>query len=299
MKQFFYLGWWFFKVRFLKKEIPLQTVLFITDKCNLTCRHCSVYNEINPVMMSFQQVKKELEYSYNLGSRFVDFEGGEPTLWFDGDKTVNDLILLAKQIGFFSCTITTNAQESFKGSLADSIWVSLDGKGKYHDTIRGNGAFEKLDKNITEANHKELSVNMVVNSLNYEGVEETLDYVKENKFIKSISFNFHTPFEGTEDLMLDKEKRNKIIDIIISYKKEGYPIMNSISGLKLMKENNFKKRCWITNFILADGTHLKECAGKTANICDDCGFCMSAEEHCIFSFKLDTIFAGLKLRVNG
>lgn len=241
MKKIFYLFSWFIKVRFLKKEIPLQTVLFITNRCNLRCKHCSVFKEENPDIMTFDDVKRELIYSYDLGSRFVDFEGGEPTLWKDKEKDINDLIDLAKEIGFFSCTITTNAQKDFYNSKADSIWVSLDGKGLFHNMIRGNGAFERLDENITKAKHKNLSVNMVINTINYESIEQTLEYVRNNKFIKSISFNFHTPFAGTEYLMLDKNLRSKTIDKLITYKKKGYPIMNSISGLKLISKMISKK----------------------------------------------------------
>jgi hypothetical protein len=33
------------------------------------------------------------------------------------------------------------------------------------------------------------------------------------------------------------------------------------------------------------------------NICDECGLCMAGEMNSVFNFKLDTIFAGLKLRL--
>jgi MoaA/NifB/PqqE/SkfB family radical SAM enzyme len=227
----------------------------------------------------------------------VDFEGGEPTLWRDGEKTVNDLILLAKQIGFFSCTITTNAQTSFKNSLADSIWVSLDGLGDVHDNIRGEGTFTKLEKNISECGHPELSVNMVINNQNYTNVVQTIEYVKNSPYIKSISLNFHTPYAGTEYLFLDWEKRTKVINEILKMSKLGYPIMNSRSGLKLMKRNNFKKQCWVCNFIFADGSRFDECPGKLANVCDKCGYGMSSEMKSVFSFKPDTLLAGLKLRM--
>lgn len=297
MKSFLYLPFWFFKAKFCGSQKPLQTVLFISDKCNLACKHCTVYQMTNPNIKSYKQIKEELEYSYQQGSRFVDFEGGEPTLWKDGDKNLNSLIHLAKEIGFFTTTITTNAQLPFTGSDADSIWVSLDGLGKYHDEIRGKGAFERLEKNIAGANHPKLSVNMVINALNYPSVEETIEYVKNNPHIQSISLNFHTPYPGTEYLFLDWDKRSEVIDLIIKKKKEGYPIMNSVSGLKLMKHNNFKKQCWVSNFITSDGTRLTECAGKTAGICDRCGLSMAGEMKSIFSLKPDTIFAGMKLRM--
>ncbi|MEG2666948.1 MAG: radical SAM protein, partial [Bacteroidales bacterium] len=73
-----------------------------------------------------------------------------------GSYTVNDLCDLAKKIGFFSTTITTNAQLPFTQSRADSIWVSMDGTGKFHDQIRGEGAFEKMQKNIAGSAHKRL-----------------------------------------------------------------------------------------------------------------------------------------------
>ena len=275
----------------------MQTVIFISDRCNLTCKHCTVYQLKNPITKSYETVREELEYSYKQGSRFVDFEGGEPTLWKDGDKDLNSLIRLAKEIGFYSTTITTNAQLPFAGSEADSIWVSLDGLGDYHDQIRGKGAFERLEKHIETAKHPRLSVNMVINAWNYPSVEETIEYVKNSPYIQSISLNFHTPYPGTEYLFLDWDKRSEVIDLIIGKKKAGYPIMNSVSGLKLMKHNDFSKQCWVTNFILSDGTRLTECAGKTAGVCDQCGLSMAGEMNSVFRLKPDTIFAGLSLRM--
>ena len=297
MKSLIYLPLWFIKARFLGIKKPLQTVLFINDNCNLKCKHCSIYKLDNPNIKTYKQVKEELEYSYQSGSRFIDFEGGEPTLWKDGEHDLNSLIRLSKQIGFYSATITTNAQRPFTGCEADSIWVSLDGLGEYHDKIRGKGAFDRLVQNIETANHPGLSVNMVVNSLNYPSVEETIEFAQNNPHIKSISINFHTPFEGTEYLALDWETRKQVIDLVIAKKKAGYPVMNSISGLKLMKHNQFKKECWVTNFIMSDGTRLDECQGKTAGVCDQCGFSMAGEMHSMFSLTPDTIWAGIKLRL--
>lgn len=296
IKQIVYLGWWFFKARFLGQKNPLQTVLFISDRCNLQCKHCSVYQKENPHNMTYEQIREHLEYSYRLGSRFVDFEGGETMIWRDGDKNINDLIDLAKEVGFFSATITTNAQLPFTHCKADSIWVSLDGIGPYHEAIRGKGTFARLEQNIATAHHKALSVNMAVNTLNYESVDETIEYVKNNPHIKSISINFHTPFEGTEYLTLDMDIRNRIIDKVIAYKKKGYPIMNSLSGLKKMKHNNFKKRCWVTNFIYPDGSRGL-CIGDGTDICKQCGLCMAGEMASVFNFCPDTLLAGMKLRM--
>lgn len=297
IKQLLYLPWWFLRSVCLGKKAPLQTVIFITDRCNLRCKHCSVYQTENIHHMSFEDIRKHLQYSYSLGSRFVDIEGGETTLWKEDDKNLNDVIRLAKEIGFFSVTVTTNAQQDFSWVEADSIWVSLDGIGKYHEMIRGEGTFQRLEKNIAATGKKHLDVNMVVNRLNKDSVEETLEYAKQHPAIEMISINFHTPFPGTEYLALDKDTRNRIIDTVIRYKKQGYPVMNSYSGLRKMKQvDQLKNRCWITNFVYADGTR-GYCAGMGTEICKQCGFCMSGEMAAVFSLHPDTVFAGMKLRM--
>ncbi|MDR2980539.1 MAG: radical SAM protein [Bacteroidales bacterium] len=293
---FLYLPFWFFKARILRKKHPLQTVIFISDHCNLRCKHCHVISDRPPITKSYETIREELQYSYDLGTRFVDFEGGEPMLWQENGRNINDLIRLAKKIGFFSTTVTTNAQLPFDHCEADSIWVSLDGLEHFHDEIRGEGTFARLEKNINNLTRKHVSVNMVVNSSNYTNVPELIEYVKQSPKIKSVSLNFHTPYEGTESLLLDWKLRKEVINQIITYKKRGYPIMNSVSGMKKMIDNSFKDYCWVTNFILPDGTRLPECTGKTAGMCDHCGLCMAGEMHSVMNFKLDTIWAGLKLR---
>ena len=145
--QLAYMPWWWLRAAVFGRRKPLQSVLFISDRCNLSCRHCSVYNHETPADKSTEQIREELQFCLDQGSRFVDFEGGEPFLWRDGGRTVNDLCLIAREMGFYSCTITTNAQLPFDGTVADSIWVSMDGVGEAHERIRGKGTFARLEKN--------------------------------------------------------------------------------------------------------------------------------------------------------
>jgi hypothetical protein len=97
--------------------------------------------------------------------------------------------------------------------------------------------------------------------------------------------------------MLDWDKRVEVLDKVIAYKKQGYPIMNSVSGLKLMKHNKFKKYCWVSNFIMVDGKRSPSCDAVSYSLCDQCGFCMAGEMNSVMTLKLDTILAGMKLRM--
>jgi len=301
IRQYFYLGQWFLRARFLGRKAPLQTVLFITDKCNLRCKHCSVYGSAGYRQRSFADILEDMKASYKAGSRFIDLEGGEPTLWKEDGKTVNDIIDAARKIGFFSITVTTNAQQDFSWIRPNSIWVSMDGVGGYHDKVRGEGTFERLEENIKNCGKKHLCVNMVVNTINCGSVEDAMEYVRRNDAIEQISINFHTPYPGTEYLMLPPERKAEIIDKVLEYKKKGYPIMNSRSGLKKMKQNalgNIKlgKECFVTNFIYPDGSRGL-CLGYGTDQCRDCGFCMAGEMSSVFHFCPDTLLAGFKLRM--
>ena len=295
--QLAYMPWWWLRAAVFGRRKPLQSVLFISDRCNLSCRHCSVYNHETPADKSTEQIREELEFCLDQGSRFVDFEGGEPFLWRDGGRTVNDLCLIAREMGFYSCTITTNAQLPFDGSVADSIWVSFDGVGEAHERIRGKGTFARLEKNIANCGCRNLSANMAINVMNADAVADAIEYVAASPYFRSISLNFHTPFPGTEHMALTDGKKREIIDLILDYKKRGYPIMNSVSGLKLMKTNQFKKYCWISNFITVDGKNHPDCGGSELGLCDQCGFCMAGEMHSVMTLRPDTILAGLKLRM--
>ena len=304
LSQMCYLPIWFLKNAVFGKHGPLQTVLLVTDHCNLRCKHCSEMGHACTTQKSFEQIERELRDSFAMGSRFVDLEGGEPTLWQEGSRTINDLIVLAKEIGFYSCTVTTNAQRDFSWVDADLIWMSLDGVGKFHDLIRGDGAFEKLERNAALFAQKRgadtkgcvLGANMAVNALNMDCVADTLEYVKNSPYISSIAVNFHTPYPGTEELMICEEDRARLIDLVIDRKKRGYPVQNSVSGLKIMKQRGFKKYCWVSNFIITDGTRLRTCPGETLGICDDCGFCMAGEMYSVMHLKPDTLLAGMDLR---
>ena len=325
ISQLFYLGIWFLRARFFGRRAPLQTVLFITDKCNLRCKHCSVYGSAGYKQRRFEDIVADMQYSYEQGSRFIDLEGGEPTLWREakgerreakgerrkakGERreakgeyyTINDLIDKALEIGFFSVTVTTNAQQDFSWIRPQSIWVSMDGVGEYHDRIRGEGTFARLEENIQKSGFKHICVNMVVNALNYESLDAAMEYAKSNPAIEQISINFHTPYPGTEYLMLPLEKKAELIDKVLAYKKKGYPIMNSRSGLKLMKRNalgeiKLGKECFVTNFIYTDGSRSL-CLGYGTEQCRVCGFCMAGEMASVWGFKLDTILAGFKLRM--
>lgn len=97
--------------------------------------------------MSYATAKGKMMEMYKKGARVCYFEGGEPTLWKDKDKDLNDLINLAKEIGYFTIGYTTNGTNVIF-EQSDVISVSLDGPEDIHDKIRTKGVFNTLMNNL-------------------------------------------------------------------------------------------------------------------------------------------------------
>jgi MoaA/NifB/PqqE/SkfB family radical SAM enzyme len=300
MLEMLYYPWWFFQCKVLGRRKPLQSVIFITDRCNLRCRHCNVVKEGPDVKSkSLVEVRDELQYCYDAGSRFIDFEGGEPHLWRDKEAgaDINTLVDLAREIGFHSTTVTTNAQLLITAH-SDLIWVSLDGLEEMHDDQRGTGSFARAMKHIDASKHPNLNVNMVITNRNYRDFESVARLVKDHSHLRRLSFSFYVPYDS-RDLLVPPDMRNAVIDKAIELKKAGYPLMNSLAGLDLLRDPQsfiHKKQCWISNFIMVDGTRLPTCPGEAAGVCEDCGFGMGAEMTLLFSLHPEMVKAGLSVR---
>ena len=61
------------------QPLPIWAHLWITDKCNLSCDYCYVFDNTSP-NPSTNQVKSWVAHADQLGSAIVAFMGGEPTL---------------------------------------------------------------------------------------------------------------------------------------------------------------------------------------------------------------------------
>jgi MoaA/NifB/PqqE/SkfB family radical SAM enzyme len=296
-----YYASWFARCKLLGQRRPLQSVIFITDRCNLNCIHCNVVRQGPYVStMTYEQVEAHLRYSYEAGSRIVDFEGGEPHLWRDRARgaDINTLIELAREIGFFSTTVTTNAQQPIF-ARPDLIWVSLDGLRDEHDYQRGAGAFDKAMANIEASDHPNININMCVTSHNWRDFVPVAELVREHPRLNRLSFSFYVPYEG-RDLVVPPDVRSTVIDQALELKAAGYPLMNSRAGLRLMRDpKSFADRraCWISNFISSDGTRTPSCPGiLTPGLCDECGFGMGPEMALLFGLHPEMVVAGLSVR---
>ena len=59
IKDFIYFAKFGIKTVLLKKKEPILGTVILTDKCNLSCKHCSV-NNITAVVHPYKQIREEM-----------------------------------------------------------------------------------------------------------------------------------------------------------------------------------------------------------------------------------------------
>ena len=247
---------------------PLICGLAITDRCNLSCRECHVSNT-GLGDLSFDRAVGILADAYERGCRELYFTGGEPMLWRDGERDLDDVIAEARRLGYFHVHVYTNGTLGLR-SDADLMWVSVDGLPETYITRRGDH-FAEVEAAIREPGHPPVAIIYVIDRFTADGVEPFLRWVRETKLpVKGVMIYFHTPYYGKDQLFLDAGERARIIDRLLAMKRAGLPIVNSVAGLKALASGKWERRTPIALVIDAEGE--SRCCRAADEVCADCGY---------------------------
>ena len=278
-------------ILFRKKEPILGTVI-VTDKCNLKCKHCSV-NNITAVVHPYEKVRKEMQTLYDMGVRILFFCGGETFLWRDGKKTLRDLVIEAKEMGFLIVNVVTNGTFPIDLPEADLILLSLDGDRERHNTIRGN-TYDTILENIRNATASNICFYMAINQINKDYVDHVCRLARDTEHVKAVSFNFHTPYPDTKELALSKEEKAQCCDTIKRMMNEGCPVFNLKSAFPYLIENKFPTPCHQC-LVIEDGK-ISTCGRyiEVPGLCEQCGYFFVAEYTLLFRGNVKIIFEMLR-----
>ena len=277
----------------LRQRKPIIAGMPLTDVCNLQCKHCVVANT-GRGPYSFTKIDESLTHFYDIGVRVIYMQGGEIMTWREGERGLNDIIRRAHEIGFFKVAVVTNGTLGIE-SEADLMWVSIDGSEKVHDSIRGAGMFATVMRNLETTRHRRISLNMTVNRLNSGEVENVAEIARERQNVHGVSFNFHTPYQGVEDLCLSLEERSRVIDRILALKDKRFPVLNTRGGLKAMKTNRWRRPVPIIQLMEKD--RIYECCfgREQPGVCEKCGYGVIAELSQVLSWNVPTMIHSLSL----
>ena len=162
LSSFFHFAAFGVKTILLRKKSPILGTVILTDKCNLHCKHCSV-NNITAIVHPYEQIWQEMQRLYDMGVRILFFCGGETFLWKDGERTLRDLVIEAKNMGFLIVNVVTNGTFPIDLPEADLILLSLDGDKQRHNEVRGD-TYDTIMKNISNATADNISFYMAISS---------------------------------------------------------------------------------------------------------------------------------------
>jgi MoaA/NifB/PqqE/SkfB family radical SAM enzyme len=257
----------------LRRLEPLIYGIAVTDRCNLACRGCCVSNTGRPDM-TWDQLVEAMRNAWSRGFRDLYFTGGEPMLWRDGSRTLEDAITEAKRIGFFHVHVYTNGMFGLD-TPADLVWVSMDGLPGTFDARRGDH-FEQVERAVRLGRHPKTAVIYVVDRKTAGGIEPYLRWVRDTRFpVVGVMFYFHTPYYGRDELFLTAEERAPIIDRLLDCIRAGLPVINSRAGLLALKSGDWPRRISVARVLDVDGESV--CCRAPDEVCADCGYAACTE----------------------
>lgn len=180
---------------------PIRAMLYLTSRCNLSCKHCYANSKINTktkelYTKEWKTILKELK---DLDVPNIIFLGGEPFM----KENFYELLKFANRLEFGKIIISTNGNKRLlknnykildfieKNPTNFRVSVSLEGgKPKTHNKIRGKGNFEKTLKGIKELINRGLNVRLgiVLTKGNCNEIEEMINLAKQLQ-VEKITFN--------------------------------------------------------------------------------------------------------------
>lgn len=292
VSSFFYFASFGVKTILLRKKSPILGTIIVTDKCNLSCKHCSV-NNITGIIHSYQQIQKEMQQLYQMGIRILFFCGGETFMWQGQGKTLRDLVIEAKQMGFLIVNVVTNGTYPIDLPEADLILLSIDGDRERHTAVRGD-IYDRVMENIERATANNICFYMAINQINKDTIREVCITAREKKNVRAVSFNFHTPYPDTKELALSKEEKADCCKMISQMMDEGAPVFNLKSAFPYLINNSFPTPCH--QCVVMENGKLSTCGRciEVPGLCEKCGYFFVAEYTLLFKGNIKIIFEMLR-----
>ena len=173
-----------------------QLVFFVTNRCNLRCKHCFYPTNIKPRELTLDEIK---DFADKNKFTQVILTGGEPFLR-------NDIADIAKIFISRGCRINidTNGSypekvETFVEKIPNAVFqISIDGDEELHDEIRGEGSYKKAMEtlNILRAHKIRTIVSTSINKLNCREIPKIPGATHLYNFTRSAELHtFNVPKE--------------------------------------------------------------------------------------------------------
>jgi MoaA/NifB/PqqE/SkfB family radical SAM enzyme len=241
----------------------------VNARCNMRCKFCEYWKKTGEEPTK-EEIFKLLNDAREFGIGVYNAWTVEPLL----RKDLPQIMAYAKKIGMVTSMVTNGkllyerAEELID---VDYLSVSVDGIDSYKEIRRMD--FETLLKGLKKAikvrklqkKKNPILMNCVLTGKNLDDIETLILLAK--KLGVKVSFEPVHEFPGISDEIWNdigirnKEKFHCTVDHIIELKKQGYPIINSKTYLKMVRDGKMDYKCRASGIIMNvthDGT-LETC----------------------------------------
>lgn len=182
----------------------------ITEKCNLTCKHCYITNK-NRTDFPIKKLKSIIKEFYELQGIKLVITGGEPLLY----SQLLDLLIFLKDLPLIKVILSNGVLFSNYPKILSllkenyfEVFVSIDGLEKTHNDFRDSDCFQKsiegikimLKEGIT------VSINTMVHKQNLNEFDSLFNLFKSLGKIKNWSIDIPTFDQNTPKSTQEKYK---------------------------------------------------------------------------------------------
>lgn len=237
----------------------------VNARCNMRCKFCEYWKKTGEEPPR-EEIFKLLDDAKEFGIGVYNAWTVEPLL----RKDLPQIMAHAKGIGMIT-SMVTNGKLLYERAEelvdVDYLSVSVDGVDSYKEIRRMD--FETLLRGLKKAievrklqkKKDPILMNCVLTGKNLDDIETLILLAK--KLGVKVSFEPVHEFPGiSEEIwndigIRDKEKFHCTVDHIIELKKQGYPIINSNTYLKMVRDGKMDYKCRASGVIINvthDGT---------------------------------------------
>jgi len=274
LKYFYYIRNFIAKI--LDKKFNFL-IFFVTSKCNLKCKDCFFWKEINKAGdLTLEEIEKISRSMPKIIA--ILFSGGEPFLRLDLDKIIEVFYKNNKTCSF---SIATN------GTLIDEIMMvikvilekyqdiiitlnfSLDGFKKKHDDIKGvPGSYtrtvsclNKLSSLRSKYPNLRITVNTVILK---DNIDEILNFAQYIQREFDVDGHYFEIIRGEpKDTLLKDVPYNKLLNLYWRLVKLQSYYIEKIIANDNMVSKFFNKLYYISNFLLLYRYQYRILSGKS------------------------------------
>ena len=263
-----------------KLKHPYKLTFAITNKCNLRCKTCHIWEKKPLDELSFEEIDRL--FAINNFFNWIDITGGEIFLRKDLlditksiKKNIKNLVLLHYPTNGFLTGRIVEITEGITSLDFNNlvITVSLDGGKDIHNKIKGNQkSFDRCIetyKELKKNNYLKVYIGCTLSPFNISHFDkffiELKDYIPDIEYsdIHLNIYHYSENLYSNEQLHFDKKK---IIDLIDDFiKKKGFAVLSPISLLEYTYMKNIK------NYLINDRTPFNCKSGRISCFIDPIG----------------------------